>query len=360
MRTLHLQQDFSVDFTAIPNIFFDFYMPRANGEFVKIYLYIARCLNRRDKAVSIDLLADAFNHTEADVMRALRYWNNQGLIEFVYSEDGRDLTGLRLIFPKEPSASDSPLTNSDGGGFGRAPRELPRDAAAEVPGKTSFSATQIRQLEEQDEIKELFFLAERYLNRLLNPKDREALLYLYVDLQFTVDLIVHLLEYCTSNNHASIRYIEKVAQNWHSAGVRTIKEAKEQVSQYNSSALSVMKAFGIAGRCLGQSEQDFIAKWNKEYCFTDDMIAEACNRALQRTHEPNFKYADSILGAWREKNIFTLEDLEKSDRDYASAKAVQGKGQRVAQGQSANARQNYIQRDYDFEQLEQMLMDNNK
>lgn len=350
-----------MNFTSIPNIFFDFYMPRANGEFVKIYLYIARCLNQKDKSLSVDALADAFNHTEADVMRALRYWNNQGLLEFIYSEDGRDLVGLRLIYPKEP-AEPAP----SGQNFpSREPEKTPKADNApvlppEIPEKTSFSAAQIRQFGEQDEIQELFFLAERYLNRLLNPRDREVLLYLYADLQFTVDLIIHLIEYCVSNNHASIRYIEKVALDWHAAGVRTIKDAKEQSSRYSSSVISVMKAFGITGRSLGQSEQNFISKWNEEYCFTDDMIVEACNRTLQNTHEPSFKYADSILNAWREKNIFTLEDLEKADQEYASAKAAKGKGQRSTKSKSADAWQNYIQREYDPDQLERMLIDNNR
>jgi hypothetical protein len=38
---LHIQSDSGV--TLIENIFIDRYMPGANGEFVKLYLYLLRC-----------------------------------------------------------------------------------------------------------------------------------------------------------------------------------------------------------------------------------------------------------------------------------------------------------------------------
>lgn len=361
MSTLTLQQQFSTDFTALPNTFFDVYMPRANGEFVKVYLYIVRCLSNKDKTISVTTLADTFNHTEADIMRALRYWNNEGLLEFVYNSDGSELMGLNLTYPTEHA---SKLNGSGMNNSGVEVKTTKQDsqiatdmiikAAPEAPVKvkeparTTLTAAQIRSLGEQDEIAEMFYVAERYLNRLLNPKDREVLLYLYLDLQFTVDLVIYLIEYCVSNNHASIHYIQKVALDWHSNGVKTIQDAKDRTVNYNSSVISVMKAFGIAGRSLGQSEKEFIDKWNSEYCFTDEMIIEACNRTIQKTHEPSFKYADSILRAWRDKNVSTMTELEALDKEFAAAKTP---------ARTTAKRAGYIQRDYDFDALEKSLID---
>ncbi len=42
MDSLHLHTHWVPDVTLIPNRFLDEYMPRANGEFVKIYLYLLR------------------------------------------------------------------------------------------------------------------------------------------------------------------------------------------------------------------------------------------------------------------------------------------------------------------------------
>ena len=74
--------------TLIDNSFIDHYMADANGEFVKIYLYLVRCAcPGRD--VSIPGIADFFEQTEGDVRRALNYWKSQGLVDLVQDASGQ-------------------------------------------------------------------------------------------------------------------------------------------------------------------------------------------------------------------------------------------------------------------------------
>ena len=73
MNSIHLHNNQTAA-TAIPNRFFDDYMPKANGEFVKVYLYLLRCISDTNIVLSINGIADKLNHTETDVIRALRYW----------------------------------------------------------------------------------------------------------------------------------------------------------------------------------------------------------------------------------------------------------------------------------------------
>lgn len=65
--------------TVVTNEFIDEYMPAANGEYVKVYLYLLR---HEERAVEIAEIADALNHTEADVKRALGYWEKAGVLVF--------------------------------------------------------------------------------------------------------------------------------------------------------------------------------------------------------------------------------------------------------------------------------------
>ena len=44
MADIHLYTDSSSQLTSVSNIFIDEFMPDANGEFVKIYLYLLRSL----------------------------------------------------------------------------------------------------------------------------------------------------------------------------------------------------------------------------------------------------------------------------------------------------------------------------
>ena len=52
-------------------------MAAANGEYVKVYLYLLR--HQQDN-VDVERIADDLNHTEADVRRALAYWERMGAL----------------------------------------------------------------------------------------------------------------------------------------------------------------------------------------------------------------------------------------------------------------------------------------
>ena len=49
--------------TVVKNTFIDQYMPQANGEFVKVYLYLLRCANT-GRELSLSSIADVLEHTE--------------------------------------------------------------------------------------------------------------------------------------------------------------------------------------------------------------------------------------------------------------------------------------------------------
>ena len=60
----------SVGTTSISNIFLDEYMPGANGEYVKVYLYLLRSLGDSTRELSVIGLADVLDCTESDILRA--------------------------------------------------------------------------------------------------------------------------------------------------------------------------------------------------------------------------------------------------------------------------------------------------
>ena len=93
MAKLILDRGNFADFTSISNVFLDEYMPKANGEFIKIYLHLLRLMNRNTSEASEDELtlsniADRFNMLEADVNRALHYWADQSLLSLSTDKSG--------------------------------------------------------------------------------------------------------------------------------------------------------------------------------------------------------------------------------------------------------------------------------
>ena len=81
----NLKDRWSVPVTAVADEFIDTYMASANGEYVKVYLYVLR---HQGEDITIELIADALNHTESDVRRALSYWQKSGVLR----EAGQDLS----------------------------------------------------------------------------------------------------------------------------------------------------------------------------------------------------------------------------------------------------------------------------
>lgn len=95
MNNLNLYSETVSGYTAVSDIFIDEYVPSANGDFVKVYLYLLRLFTRKNSNLSISSLADTFNQTENDVMRALRYWDKSGLVQLSY-DNNNQLCGITL------------------------------------------------------------------------------------------------------------------------------------------------------------------------------------------------------------------------------------------------------------------------
>ena len=272
--------------TVIPDDFIKNYMPMANGDYVKIYLYILHCA-KSDKVPSISTLADIFQCTENDVKRALKYWESKGLLAF------------------EETVQTQP--------------ETPISA---VPEKHSYSAAETKAFKEHTEIKQLLFVCEQYMGKQLTRTDIETLLYFYDQLQFSTDLIEYLVEYSVSKNKKSLRYMETVALEWHKKGIKTVEDAKLDSKPFAKECYLVLKALGINNHEPLPTEVAFVNRWMKEYGFTIDIILEACNRTIMKIHKPSFEYADGILKAWKNAGIRHLSDVDKLTAEHKSKAAA--------------------------------------
>ena len=334
--------------TLVPNLFLDKYMPEANGEYVKIYLYLLRCLKSDPQELSVTLIADKFENTESDVQRALKYWEKMRLLRLEY-DSSRNLTGIRML-DGESEGSSEPASKADG----------PRTAAPQSSGP---AARQFDPLP-QEEAQQLLFICEQYLGKTLTPVEVGKILDLHELYGFSAALIEYLVEYCVSGNHRSIHYIEATARGWHEDGYTTVAQAKEQTTLYNRAYFRILKAFGISGRNPGDAELDFMKKWLKDYGFSMELITEACSRTIGTIHKPSFPYADKILTGWREEQIASPEQLKALDQKYLEQKQLEKqRSQAKTETQTAPRRasapnrfHNFQEREYDYKELEKQLI----
>lgn len=338
--------------TMVPNRFLDDYMADANGEFVKVYLYLLRCCSCA-AGCTVSAIADRFNHTENDVIRALNYWEKQGLLALTCDAD-KNICQIRLLSFDPVSDSPQPVQTE---ASAVSVHEKPARKSAQrtrAQSKKEYSLDEISQFRRDPDISELFFVVETYMKRPLTQSDINTLLYWHEELHFSQELIVYLLEYCISKGHSSMRYLDKVALGWHEKGISTVQQAKEDAAIHSQAYYGVMKALGITGRSLVESETSYIKKWTKEYCFDLALIQEACSRTIAATHQPSFEYTDSILASWHKNQVHTAADVEKLDAARSQTRKTSAKTANIPA--KKNAFHNFNQRSYDYDKLEELLL----
>lgn len=351
--------------TIIQNSFIDRFMPHANGEFVKVYLYLLRCADS-GLELSLSSIADIFDHTEKDIRRALAYWEKQGLLKLSLSEDGAILSAIFLTPPVEErpagkisasrtlsAAADkaSAASGASASAGASAPYHKNEPVSAEPPDMPS--PDRIAALSRQQDVRQLFFVAEQYLQRPLTSAEQGDLIYYYDTLHFSQDLIEYLLEYCISKNSSSRHYIRRVALGWAEAGISTVQQAKKETTLYNKDYYAVLNAFGVRGRGPAAAEQEMMARWFGEFGFSLDLILEACRRTILQTGQVRFEYADGILEKWRKNGVRSKADIERLDRQH---KSEQKKAPARPARSSSNRFNNFSQRDYDYSRLERQLL----
>lgn len=351
MAGFKIYQENCADVTVVSNIFIDEYMKDANDAQLKIYLYLLRMMNA-GLSTSVSDIADQFNHTEKDVVRALKYWEKNRLLTLEYDE-AKNLSGIRLLnFARRSGKSTGEVVPL-------APVvQLPAksEALKEKPdfSKPSYSLDQLKEFKSREETAQILFVAEQYIGKPLSPSEIRTILFFTDRLGFSEDLIDYLIQYCVDKGKKDFRYIEKVALSWAEEGITTPKQAAEFAVKYDKTVYDIMKALGKSGTPT-KMEADFAIKWIKEYGFTSDIILEACNRTVMATDKHRFEYADSILTSWYQKQVHRKADIKALDEAYARSRNSSARSQNTV---SAGQFNQFMHSDYDFDALEKEIISN--
>lgn len=325
MSRIQLVNDGLLESTSVSNLFIDYYMKEANDAQIKVYLYLLRKTST-NAPFDIGDIAEEFNHTEKDVIRALKYWEKAGLLTLQY-----DLTGeicrislANVTDQKKPEkntredAAKAPvLTFVPPAGV---KEEIQKEVVKSmVPEKPSYSAGDLKAFKEEPTTDELIAVTESYLMKPLSPSDLRSLLYIHKDLKFDFEMMDLLLQYCVSKNKKSFNYIEAVAVSWFEQGITTPRQAKDGISKYDRNILDIMAALG-KNTTPTIKEVEFINRWFGTYSFSKEMILAACERTVMKTDSDRFAYAEGILSRWKEQGLTNLQQVEAAEADFKKKK----------------------------------------
>lgn len=364
MAHLTIYKDESVDSTVVSNLFIDEFMKDANDAQLKVYLYLLRMMVAQ-QATSVSDIADKFNHTEKDVIRALKYWEKHQLLDLDF-DDNKVLVGIHMRDLDNPEnrrrptastfvpvpAAPAPIPEKVPAGTMMAfPNAEPEDVSPYE--KPSYSADQLKEFKNRQDTAQLLFIAESYIGKPLTPSEIKTILYFTDVLHFSDDLIDYLLQYCVDRGKKDFKYIEKVAVNWAEEGITTPKQAQKAAAKYDKNVYAIMNELGKSGSPTTK-EMEYINRWIKDYGFSLDIIIEACQRTVLATDRHRFEYAEGILSSWRNQDVREKSDIHKIDDLYQQRRKTTAERPR----QTSNRFNQFAQNSYDFDALEQELRSN--
>ncbi len=277
---------FNLSFVPIESEFIENHMVGANGEYVKVYLYILNTLIKGN-GIETSVIAKSLNLLESDVINAIEYWREKGVL----TEDN------------SVPAPAAPTINSD-----------------PDPMRTKKTMTQIKKnpLAEK-ELTEIATIAQELLGKTLSDPDLRTLYWFYDELGFSAEVIMMLLEYCVSKDKRDVRYIEKVAIAWHKRGINDIKSAEayiESEAQLVKAYYELKKLFGINDRKLSKTEDAYMHKWLEAYNMSVEMVALAYEYCIMAIGKMTFQYMNKIIENWHKLGIDTLEAAEQEHNDF--------------------------------------------
>ena len=157
--------------TILSNTFIDNYMPEANGEFVKVYIYLLRSLSSAPVSFSLEQMADRLLCTERDILRALKYWAKQQLLTLDFTDNNK-LCGISLLTPVAPSCPTDAVQDEIS-----VTSEQPKDQP--VVRTEALTPDRVNELKQNEDIIQLLYVAEQYLGKTLSPTEIQKMLFFY-------------------------------------------------------------------------------------------------------------------------------------------------------------------------------------
>jgi DnaD/phage-associated family protein len=316
-----------MDYTPVSNVFIDKFMPKARGEFVKVYLLGLKYCRSGELGVSSQIIASALHLLETDVLNAWNYWNEENVIRMTPIDNmGNYNIDFLDLMDRETEKGDN-----------------------------------INLLKElsKDSIKDMLEDIEKSIGRPLSSKEMTMYISWLNDFNFSPEIILLLVQYCVLKGKVSSRYIEKTALSWFDAKIKDVNDAQVFIKKHEDKWIKIRRILNYLGIKDGEvmkPQEELLTKWIQSYNFSLEIIYKACDICFRRINKADFKYIDGILTSWNKDKIKTLEDIEKKDIKRPSYNNFKNVKRNSENKNFKGTFNNFKERNYDFQDLEKKLL----
>ena len=292
---------------AVPGAVVDNYIKLASGNAVKVLLYVLRNSGRNINRTEISA---ALNMNEDDICDAFNFWEGVGILSPSQSvsapvsvpvEKQETPAAVRAVSveppqkkPEETASQDiRPALQTSSASFQRTPSEIEKMKAS------------------SKEMKGLFDMAQQTLGNTINHTMVRSLIWQHEYLGLKPDVIMMLLSYCASIGKTHTSYIEAIAVDWSKNEINTLDKADAEISRLrkqNSFISQMTSAFGLK-RQPTPNQLKLFDEWMLRG-ISADLVACACERAVDQGKTLTVNYINGILRNWNQAGITTREQAE--------------------------------------------------
>lgn len=178
----------------------------------------------------------------------------------------------------------------------------------EAPPPERLSMPEVQNLQKNDAgVAFVLREAERILGGTFTSYDTATLAWLVAGAELSPEVLVTVIEYCSSIGHKKIRYIQKVALEWLDAGITSVEMAEERLRALTEAAGwegEMKSVLEIRERSLVTKEKEFCESW-RMLGLSSELIRLAYERCVEKTGKRSFPYINKILLSWAQAGIST-------------------------------------------------------
>lgn len=294
---------------AIPASITDTYLAEASGNSIKTLLKIFR---NPSGVVSVSEISDALSLTADEVLAALDYWVDKGIL--LFTDEG----GNVKFVPKAKNEA-APKQNAE-----IAPSPAPAKPNATEPivlPKPTMEQIAAR-IREDETVRSLLTEAQSILGRTFGLDMQTTLLMLFDTYGLQKEVILTLIQHLADSGRGSTATILRIGKIWAEREINNLDAANEYIQ--NDSAVNRLFtefriATGISNPRPTPKQSAYLLSW-MQMGLSTELLLKAYEETVERTGKLSFAYMDKILKNWHNEGLKTTDEVADKTKKHTEIK----------------------------------------
>lgn len=266
--------------TTVDNIFINNYLPYADSNYVKIYLYgLYKCQDSNSKDNTLENFSNELHISQEDIEKAFSYWQEQGLVQI-----------LNLI-PYE--VRYLPITDV-------------------LNNHKKYNEKKYANFNTQAQ--------EILSGRMITPNEYREYYDLVERLHIEKDALLQIINYCVKikGDNVGYNYITTIAKDWANKKITTSKQVEQKIQEIEGlcgETSELIKALSLK-RALNFDELELYKKWVISQEFDNAVVVWVAKK--NKSKQFVFQTIDKQLDKYYSMKLKTVDEIENYEEEKKS------------------------------------------